>query len=234
MNHSLVRRGRDSSQAIMYWGLGVVFLIMSVVDILLGMGYVQFPIPVLLTVSLLLKSWVVIGVIYLLRHRDLLYRQIEVDSLTKAYTREVFFNALQRLLSDQGGNRSVEDVSLILFDLDDFKCVNDQLGHQAGDRVLVNASSKVIQTIRHDDIFSRLGGEEFGIVLPRTSLDEAVKLAERLRIAVYEPSIKICPISASFGVSVWSREESADQMYNRVDRLMYRAKASGKNTVVAE
>lgn len=231
-NHSQKTIYKNVRQYLIFGGL---FLLMTTNDILLGLQvFSEIDIPILLTISLFFKSTLFVGVgLLLYQHRSLIERS-EIDILTKAYNREIFFCHLDQLISSQGGGRAREDISIILFDLDAFKTINDNLGHHIGDRVLAQVSNTTQTVIRHDDIFARLGGEEFGIVLPRTSVDEAVKLAERLRGAINAAAARAYSVSASFGVAAWNEKETVDQLYARADALMYRAKHEGKNRVVGE
>ena len=231
-NHSQKIRGMGVRR---YAIFGSVFLIMVINDILLGLQiFNTVTLPILLTTSLLLKGLIFVGVLILLYQHSSLLERSEIDVLTKAYTRDVFFAHLETLIQAQGGGRAKEDVSIILFDLDDFKAINDNLGHHIGDRVLAQVSNATQSVIRHDDIFARLGGEEFGIVLPRTPVAEALKLADRLHSAIRSAAAKAYRVSASFGVAAWNGQETIDQLYARTDALMYRAKYDGKDRVVGE
>jgi len=124
--------------------------------------------------------------------------------------------------------------SMIMIDIDHFKAVNDKYGHQTGDEVLKFLSGKMMELIRGDDVCIRLGGEEFVILLAKTDIQEAMDIAERLRINV---SSTISPtnsnITISLGVgSYQSNRETALELYNRVDKALYQAKMDGRNRVV--
>jgi len=218
-----------------YFFVGSVFLAMLVNDLLLGFGVLSIvTVPVLLASSILIKILLLIASVQFLQGHDKLVRRSEIDGLTQAGTRELFFNTLDNALHTQGGQRAFEHISIILFDLDDFKGINDNMGHHVGDKVLLQISNATKAIIRQDDTFARLGGEEFGIILPRTTLADANKLADRIREAIAATSPRAYAVSASFGVGTWSGTETVDHLYARVDALMYRAKANGKNTVVSE
>lgn len=131
-------------------------------------------------------------------------------------------------------------VSVVAFDYDDFKNVNDSHGHAAGDHVL-RASSELIRQIgvREDDLFARMGGEEFVIVMPSTHATVAQETAERLRAAleahVFEWDRKPIRLTASFGVcSTSSSTERAESLLTRADNLLYRSKREGRNRVSAD
>lgn len=213
----------------------IIFIIMMINDVLLGCQvFGNVTIPILLAFSILMKVIVLIPTLGLVQKHFTLLEISRTDSLTKASTRDVFFDALNTLVHTSGGQRATEPTSIILFDLDDFKQINDELGHHIGDEVLLQVSDTVRTIIRSDDIYSRVGGEEFGILLPRTTLADANKLANRICEAVASTSAKAYNITASFGVGTWSGMETVDHLYARVDTLMYRAKAAGKNTVISE
>jgi len=121
--------------------------------------------------------------------------------------------------------------SIIEFDIDFFKNVNDTLGHISGDKVLVEYSKLVAKHLRDVDEVFRTGGEEFIIIAPHIGEKEAFKLAEKLRKAIEEYKV-ITPITASFGVTEFRRCEDEDELFKRVDYALYEAKNSGRNRVV--
>jgi diguanylate cyclase (GGDEF)-like protein/hemerythrin-like metal-binding protein len=125
-------------------------------------------------------------------------------------------------------------LSLIMFDLDHFKRINDLFGHDRGDLVLAVATSRVGKSIRENDLLFRWGGEEFFILLPNTNLAGAIALAEKLRVTLSETEIPpVGTVSASFGVAERLPKEPKDVWFKRVDQAMYRAKFSGRNRVEA-
>ena len=122
-------------------------------------------------------------------------------------------------------------LSLIMCDIDFFKDVNDKYGHDKGDEVLVNYAQLISSHLRNEDIFCRVGGEEFTILLPNTGKDNAQKLAEKLRIVIEQYKISLA-ITMSFGVVELSMDENAGELYKRADEALYQAKKSGRNRVV--
>jgi diguanylate cyclase (GGDEF)-like protein len=160
------------------------------------------------------------------RMRDMAY----LDELTGIANR-------RRLLEELGHQAGLvgpeHPVSVVYFDLDHFKQVNDTFGHELGDRVLRLVAEVAGGTIRDGDLLARLGGEEFAIVAPGTDRHAAVQLAERLRQAVPEElSVELgVRVTASFGVTQLQSDESATSVLRRVDELMYKAKADGRDGV---
>ncbi len=153
------------------------------------------------------------------------------DPLTGIANRRAFEEALSREIAF--AKRYQEPLTLILFDLDDFKQLNDQYGHSAGDRVLYKLCKEVKKELRQSDIFARWGGEEFVVLAPRLPLDSARYLAERLRASLATmPLIPIESVTASFGVAEFKFRESSREFFQRADAALYQAKRSGKNRVV--
>lgn len=153
------------------------------------------------------------------------------DYLTKIMNRRVFMEELRK--QENFFKRYKDDLCVILFDLDNFKKVNDTLGHEEGDKVLIATTKLIKQNIRTTDIFARYGGEEFVILLPKTNLEEAFNLASKL--AQKLDTCKTYPlenITASFGVSQLKENEKASEFLKRADNAMYKAKENGKNCVV--
>jgi len=159
----------------------------------------------------------------------------QVDSLTGIANRPRFIQLAEAVL--EAARKSQQQASVVLCDLDHFKAINDRFGHAAGDHVLRQAVLACQGHLRVSDIFGRVGGEEFGIVLPGCSLEDAKQRAERLRVALsaIEPQYdgQRCPVSGSFGVT--STEVSGyelRQLLAHADAALYRAKAAGRDRVM--
>ncbi len=151
------------------------------------------------------------------------------DSLTNALTRRHMNEACEQEL--QRCRRNGRSMAVLVMDLDHFKAINDTHGHQAGDQVLVNFVSKVNRLLRQMDQLARFGGEEFVALLPETSLDEAVLVANRIR-AISTVSDQGPSCSVSIGVTTnLANNDTVDSLLARADRAMYRAKANGRNRV---
>ncbi|MCU0714303.1 MAG: GGDEF domain-containing protein [Pirellula sp.] len=123
--------------------------------------------------------------------------------------------------------------STLLVDIDHFKAINDRLGHDAGDAVLVAVAKELRNTLRDMDVICRIGGEEFVIVLPGTNADAAALASERLRTAIESASFpfhnKIIPVTVSIGVTAACASDTKETMLKRADEALYAAKRSGRN-----
>jgi diguanylate cyclase (GGDEF)-like protein len=161
-------------------------------------------------------------------------RQARRDGLTDIFNRQHFVSAAEQQL--QYCRKSGREACLVLIDLDHFKAVNDTYGHAVGDRVLKRAVAACQAHLRSTDIFGRLGGEEFGIVLPECTLEQVLDRAERIRLAIVEvvrgdAADDIC-ISASFGVASTTRSgHELRQLLIHADDALYQAKREGRNRV---
>ncbi|SDO09801.1 diguanylate cyclase (GGDEF) domain-containing protein [Methylobacterium phyllostachyos] len=159
-----------------------------------------------------------------------LIRLAETDPLTGALNRRAFFNRA-RIAAER--NSHPGGVSAILADIDHFKRINDQHGHDTGDRAI----TAVADLIAGEGIGGRLGGEEFALILPRCCLSEATTRAERLRSNVQDLRIRAgdatVTLSCSFGVSTWADGDSVEALIKRADIALYAAKSGGRNRVVA-
>jgi len=125
-------------------------------------------------------------------------------------------------------------LSLIMLDIDFFKSVNDRFGHETGDKVLVALAATIHATLRGGDIFARLGGEEFVVLLPGQGLSEALLMAERLRLLIAQNVVPGCPahITVSAGLAALEdASEEIDDLLRRADAGLYRAKNQGRNQV---
>ena len=166
---------------------------------------------------------------------EALNRQATYDYLTGIPNRQYFMGLIEQqvLMSQRYKNPFV----LALADIDLFKRVNDTFGHDAGDRALKYFTATCRSHLRESDILSRIGGEEFAILLPNASLPEARAVMERVRMAIEEVDIDIgqslpIKITASFGLANWSfRDKGVDALLGRADTAMYEAKHQGRNRV---
>jgi len=152
------------------------------------------------------------------------------DPLTHVGNRRKYIQRLEEEISR--ACRYDTPLSLIIFDLDHFKLVNDRHGHTVGDEVLQEYSRLIATHLRDIDEIFRIGGEEFVIIAPHTALEDAVILAEKLR-KIIESSKKVVPVTASFGVSEYRVGEDKEEFFTRADKALYEAKTNGRNRVVA-
>lgn len=152
------------------------------------------------------------------------------DRLTSIFNRYKIDNALNEQI--EIATRYSRPLSLIFFDLDHFKKVNDRYGHKSGDLTLVELSYIVRERLRKSDIFGRWGGEEFLIILPETKLKSAMDIAEKLRQMIENNKFKkIDTLTCSFGVVELQKEDDFDRIMMKADRALYQAKSNGRNRV---
>lgn len=153
------------------------------------------------------------------------------DALTGIYNRKKFDDAMDEWVDAAKGDGS--PLSLILFDVDNFKGINDNYGHIMGDNVLKNIAAVVSQSIRDTDVFARWGGDEFVILLPNTDIQKAKAIVERIRKNLAESTHDtLRGITCSFGVAAYEKTDTKQSLLRRVDDLLLQAKAEGKNRVV--
>ena len=171
-----------------------------------------------------------ITLLLLQRMGTLQQRRATTDALTGLMNRHALYTVLEQEI--ERSSRYGYIFSIILFDLDHFKRINDTLGHMVGDKVLVETSNRVAHLIRKADFLGRWGGEEFLLILPGTQLAEAATLAERIRQMLLgtRPG-KSQTITASFGVTEYRHGANLDAMLQRVDAALYSAKHNGRNQV---
>lgn len=150
------------------------------------------------------------------------------DSLTGLLNRRQFYHLTEHIMP------TAMDFSLLLVDADHFKHINDRFGHQKGDEVLIQLSRTLEQQSRKGDFVFRWGGEEFLLLLPQTSLDTALDVAEDIRLTLENLALAdLPPFTVSIGVARHQPDESLDTLFKRVDEALYRAKNDGRNKVLA-
>lgn len=164
---------------------------------------------------------------------ELELRQIAMsDGLTSAMTRRAWVEAAEKEFARS--RRYGTEASIILFDIDHFKRINDDFGHSAGDAVLRAVAQRSIATLRGSDMLGRIGGEEFAVLLPETSAEGANDMAERLRQQFADTPVAVndtmLSVTASFGISSLSSGiDGVDDWLASADAFLYQAKASGRN-----
>jgi diguanylate cyclase (GGDEF)-like protein len=159
-------------------------------------------------------------------------QQADLDALTGLHNRRYFHETLARECAR--AHRYQRRLALIVFDIDDFKEVNDRVGHLAGDAVLAEAAERVRSVVRSADIACRVGGDEFAVVLPESGLEQAEQLFGRLQVAISgRPIGQAGRLQISAGVAELKPEDDSVSFFELADEALYRAKSAGKNRVFA-
>lgn len=158
-----------------------------------------------------------------------------VDPLTQTYNRfgiDQIVATLMQINKEKNAHQNLPDFSLIVIDVDHFKRINDRRGHDVGDRVLQNISTIISNGIPAPDFLGRWGGEEFIVIMPNAHKEQAIALAERIRLLIYntvfEPENPLS-VTASFGISEKLEDEDFATTFKRADTALYSAKAQGRN-----
>jgi diguanylate cyclase len=166
-------------------------------------------------------------------YHEEIYRLMTFDGLTQIHNKRSFELALEREAARS--RRYGRALSLVLFDIDHFKRVNDEKGHLAGDAVLRQLAGLVAANVRREDTFARVGGEEFGILAPEIQVDAGRALAEKLRLLIERTPCRFedhaIPITCSFGVASAQAELGPNDLYAVADERLYLAKNGGRNRV---
>lgn len=211
----------------------------GIIDMSMGGDYVDTLLSIRLGITLLALGPLTVASISVAR-RELLQtldRSANYDYLTGALTRSAFVDRSQQMcemLQPSG------DLAVLALDIDQFKKVNDSFGHAAGDRVLIAFAAAVARTLRDGDLFGRLGGEEFAIVLPNVTDAVALDFAERIRAQVEAAGVTLDDgqhVSITVSIGLVNRRcrsrSSVDSALAAADQALYAAKAAGRNRVVA-
>ncbi|MEZ5920488.1 MAG: GGDEF domain-containing protein [Parvularculaceae bacterium] len=178
-------------------------------------------------------------VVTLRRNIEHIQQEAMLDPLTGVKNRKTFDIEVRRLVRDATENGQA--LALIMADVDHFKSFNDKWGHQTGDHVLRLVADVMNANVKGQDVLARYGGEEFAIILPGTSLENAVMLADRIRIAVESRRLKkrrtdedLGVITLSMGAALLRWGDNVETLVERADKCLYAAKKTGRNRVVAE
>lgn len=171
-----------------------------------------------------------IAILLIQRMGVLQQNQASTDSLTGLLNRRAMYRILERELERSARYRKT--FSIIIFDLDNFKTINDTFGHMMGDQVLKELSSRIGKTIRQSDNLGRWGGEEFLLVLPETDGESARVFAERIRQMLKTSQFgKVVNVTASFGVTAFREGNGLEEMLHSADSAMYQSKQNGRDGV---
>ncbi len=161
-------------------------------------------------------------------------KQATTDELTGCYNKKEFENIFKRMLSIST-RYSGSNFAALMFDLDHFKKVNDTYGHLAGDFILKELSALVHHILRDSDIFARIGGEEFIVLLPQTKLNGALKTAQKIRNTIKDHNFNFngqtIPITLSAGITSTIQNDTYFSILDRVDKALYQAKGKGRDRV---
>ena len=167
-------------------------------------------------------------------HNDELKELSITDSLTKVYNRRHFFETAKTLVSI--AKREKNEISFLMIDIDFFKKINDTYGHQVGDYVLVKLATEIRAMTRESDVFARIGGEEFALLLHATSLEGSKIIAEKIRSKVekldFEDEYLPADLTVSIGcASLIGKTSTLEELYHEADKKLYVAKEFGRNRV---
>lgn len=167
------------------------------------------------------------------QYHEVIFRMAVTDGLTNLCNRQQFDTLLNEEIAR--AQRHGRELSLLMTDIDYFKRVNDSYGHLAGDSVLRGVATILQKRLRPTDRLARYGGEEFCALLPDTSLQDAIKIAEELRTTVesrlFAAEERQVKITISIGAAGWTQGMSRDELYRAADALLYTAKRGGRNRV---
>lgn len=151
------------------------------------------------------------------------------DPLTNCYNRRILFEVMNRDFMDLP---QIEEYCILMVDIDHFKSVNDTYGHSIGDTVLCGVAELLQANIRKSDSVARFGGEEFCIILPNTTQEQAIRIAEAIRIKVEKATFEDIPVTCSFGVtSIKFKARTPSELIEQADLALYEAKFLGRNQV---
>jgi diguanylate cyclase (GGDEF)-like protein len=238
----VVQRMIDIKEVYYYLVAGFTFIFVSLFITTMGSVYV-YPIAITDILEDLFRlvgfGFVVVGMIKWIKYDEDIKRQLiglaSIDDLTGVMNRRVFDVEFKRDFAntDRFGN----ELSLIMMDIDNYKAINDTYGHFVGDLVLKKFTKEVSSLLRKGDLFSRWGGDEFSVLLPQTSVENALRVAEKIRLAVKNMDIKTdndsVSFTVSFGVSGYlSGDTDITEMVERADNALYEAKETGRDKCV--
>lgn len=168
----------------------------------------------------------------LAQNLEIFKKRSRFDGLTKVFNRLTFMEILEdEIAASRADGRPL---SFLILDIDNFKRVNDEYGHVAGDEVLQTLAALLLQNLRRGDIIGRYGGEEFVMLLPDTAVEQAASVGEKLRKRIESQSIGEIPVvTVSMGCTAFRPGEDIRTLIQRADQAMYEAKNSGKNRIIA-
>jgi diguanylate cyclase (GGDEF)-like protein len=167
-------------------------------------------------------------------YHEEIYRMTIIDGLTQAYNKRYFIENLEKEIPRC--TRHQRPLSLLMFDIDHFKKINDEHGHLTGDFVLREMARRIRTRVRKEEVFARYGGEEFALTLPETAKDGAMKVAEDVRRLVANDTFDFegdkIPVTISVGVATTESEIGPEPFIKTADDNLYKAKKGGRNKVI--
>jgi diguanylate cyclase (GGDEF)-like protein len=202
-------------------------------EVLSGLIYRNLWVGIWASVSRLIFFLLTVWLVGRLRRNMESIRQLAMtDSLTGVYNARAFFDFMQKEI--ERSRRYKRPISLMYLDLDNFKTINDTLGHQAGNSALESVAGALKASVRMTDIVARLGGDEFAILLPETAAEDARAITTRAEEnMVREMKANHWPLTYSAGVSTCDKDIcTAEELIRVADDLMYQVKRSGKNGIL--
>ena len=214
------------------------FILMAITEFVFRQGQIQYQDAVHLLITGAIE-WVVFMMVSFFPIKTVrLIKKLGdlalTDPLTKIYNRrylDLYMKKAIPLYQRQG-----HPMTTIICDIDHFKTINDTYGHIVGDMILQKVVKVIKGIIRDSDVFVRIGGEEFILILPNCPLEQGMKLAERIRKAVESTKFtykeKQIWVTVSLGITEYIRGQDLTQLFERADQALYRAKESGRNRIV--
>ena len=236
-------KGGSMMRRFLVLAIGILALVVAARGILVlsmpgGWGWLSNTLLAAVSIHAFYLLMLLGGFGYLLLSREQLQRELNrlevVDPLTDLHNRRGLFQVLAPWLAL--ARRPGVPTAMVLFDLDQFKRVNDAYGHPAGDTVLRSVAEVCKRLLRESDQLGRMAGVEFAMLLPRTNLPEALLVAERVRAAIAATPVKteraMVSMTASFGVTVIRSDDTNVSLFKRADEALRAAKQAGRNTVI--
>lgn len=214
-----------------FWNTRTVFWSMSALIVLIVIIFQWMRSRELVQVNESLQQQIDDATLQLSENNAYLMDLTVTDTLTGINNRRAFENSLSELIIRS--SRYEEIFSMLIFDIDDFKKLNDQYGHDMGDRVLVELVDRIKSIVRDVDTLCRWGGEEFTVLMPQTRQAGALKMAERCRSIIADSLFdEVGRVTISLGVTCFRPSDNERELFKRADDALYQAKSQGKNCVV--
>lgn len=202
--------------------IGIVGVDMGLQEVHALMGKVNYAIFLVVIMMTLVVTFYAFR---MLQDRAVAYNQDYLTKLSSRRHHDIQLESRVDRIRRKGG-----ELSIMMIDLDNFKNINDQFGHEAGDRMLRHVAEIIKGNLRRSDISSRIGGDEFNIILPDTDLEEARQVAWRIVREISQSTLGL-NVSVSIGVAAWEKDMSAYDVSRLADQAMYKSKEAGKNQV---